>query len=220
MTEQVGPQDRYRQDLGVYLAGGLEPDERAAIEAHLPTCAGCQADLARLAPLPGLLRRLQAADLGLESAVQPPPSLLEGVLAATAARRRVEQRALRFWRGATLAALAAAAAVTIVLVLPAASPSRFQTAALEPVALSSARGTVDIHPRPWGTQLILNLSGLPAGVECEAWIMSGRTRTPIGTWGPTETHRAEITVATSARSTQLALLITTSTGRTLLAYYA
>jgi hypothetical protein len=44
--------------LGVYLLGAACPGERLRIEAHLPGCAECQAELTRLAPLPGLLARV------------------------------------------------------------------------------------------------------------------------------------------------------------------
>lgn len=221
MTDRLGPspQDRYRQDLGAYLAGALEPDERAALEIHLPTCTGCQADLARLAPLPGLLRRLQPADLAVGTGDQPPPSLREGVLSAAAARRRAERRSLRLWRGTALAGLAAAAAVIAVLVMSVGSATAPRVATLKPVALSSARGTADIHARPWGTQIILHLSGLPVGVDCEAWVVTAAGRTPIGSWGPTGTRRADIEVAASVRPRQLALQVTTSTGRALLGYH-
>ncbi len=219
MTDRLGPppQDRYRLDLGAYLAGALEPEERAALELHLPTCRGCQAELGHLAPLPGLLRRLEPADLAV-ARDRPPPSLREGVLSAAAARRRAERRSLRMWRGAALAGLVAAAAVTAVLVVPAGSSPAPQLA-LEPVALSSARGTADIHVRPWGTQIILHLSGLPAGADCEAWVVTAAGRTPIGSWGPTASRLADIEVATSLRPGQLQLQVTTSTGRALLGYH-
>ncbi|HEY1319654.1 MAG TPA: zf-HC2 domain-containing protein, partial [Streptosporangiaceae bacterium] len=41
--------------LGVYVLGAADASERLRVEAHLPGCAACRAELARLAPLPGLL---------------------------------------------------------------------------------------------------------------------------------------------------------------------
>jgi len=41
--------------LGVYVLGAADTAERLRLEAHLPTCPACQAELTRLAPLPGLL---------------------------------------------------------------------------------------------------------------------------------------------------------------------
>jgi anti-sigma factor RsiW len=44
--------------LGVYVLGAADASERLRVEAHLPGCAACRAELARLAPLPGLLARV------------------------------------------------------------------------------------------------------------------------------------------------------------------
>ena len=44
--------------LGVYVLGAADTSERLRVEAHLPGCAACRAELARLAPLPGLLARV------------------------------------------------------------------------------------------------------------------------------------------------------------------
>src|SRR5262245_4394095 len=41
--------------LGVYVLGVADTSERQRVEAHLRGCAECRAELARLAPLPGLL---------------------------------------------------------------------------------------------------------------------------------------------------------------------
>src|SRR5690348_7261134 len=41
--------------LGVYVLGAAEDEERRRVEAHLPHCASCRAELLRLAPIPGLL---------------------------------------------------------------------------------------------------------------------------------------------------------------------
>src|SRR6266480_507795 len=44
--------------LGVYVLGAADTSERLRVEAHLPGCAACRSELARLAPLPGLLARV------------------------------------------------------------------------------------------------------------------------------------------------------------------
>src|SRR5215470_9667457 len=41
--------------LGVYVLGVADTHERQLVEAHLPGCTECRAELGRLAPLPGLL---------------------------------------------------------------------------------------------------------------------------------------------------------------------
>ena len=41
-----GGEDLFREQLAAYALGALDPDEAAALEAHLPTCAACRAELA------------------------------------------------------------------------------------------------------------------------------------------------------------------------------
>jgi len=54
---------RIRQELGVYVLGAIEPEQRAVVGRHLAACPRCRAELAELAELPGLLRRVPADDL-------------------------------------------------------------------------------------------------------------------------------------------------------------
>ncbi|MGV8964674.1 MAG: anti-sigma factor family protein [Cellulomonas sp.] len=74
-----------RLALGALVLGALEPLERAAVEAHVASCAQCSAELVDLAVLPGLLGRLtpeQAADVGRgrPEPAEPPAELLERIL--------------------------------------------------------------------------------------------------------------------------------------------
>jgi hypothetical protein len=73
---------RQNVSLGAYLLGALDPAERSAFEEHLETCPACQAELLRLAPLPGLLQRLTPEDyaeieIGDAPDWPPPPMLAE-----------------------------------------------------------------------------------------------------------------------------------------------
>jgi anti-sigma factor RsiW len=51
-----------RQELGVYLLGAIEPAQRALVERHLAACPRCRAELAGLAGLPSLLRRVPVGE--------------------------------------------------------------------------------------------------------------------------------------------------------------
>jgi hypothetical protein len=44
--------------LGVYVLGAADAEESRRVEAHLPGCPECRAELAMLTPLPGLLARV------------------------------------------------------------------------------------------------------------------------------------------------------------------
>ena len=48
-----------RQALGVYVLGAIDPAERAQVDEHLATCPDCREELASLAGLPAMLRKVQ-----------------------------------------------------------------------------------------------------------------------------------------------------------------
>jgi hypothetical protein len=104
-------------ESGAYVLGALSPAERAAYERHLSGCSTCGTEVAQIAGLPGLLRRL---DAGSAAAIgQPesaPPALLETMLTDARSRRLRDHRERRWRRGATLlvaACLAVLAAVGV-----------------------------------------------------------------------------------------------------------
>ena len=86
---------RIRQELGVYVLGAIEPGQRAVVGRHLAACPRCRAELAELAELPGLLRRVPADDLIrmlLDDVVShvpdPPLGALLGRMSRVRRRRR------------------------------------------------------------------------------------------------------------------------------------
>src|SRR5215472_17313382 len=90
--------------LGVYVLGAADGAERARVEAHLPGCPACQAELMKLAPLPGLL-----AGLPDDMRAQPDPP---GRTARRPAPAGTRVRPARRWRAIAAAACVAAAAGT------------------------------------------------------------------------------------------------------------
>ncbi|HET9347967.1 MAG TPA: zf-HC2 domain-containing protein, partial [Arthrobacter sp.] len=93
------------QLLGAYLLGGLEPDEAAAFEQHLGSCAECRLELDELASLPALLDALPVHDAVALAAAAPAaagrelstsdPALLEPLPAAAVPRRMLEELSKR-----------------------------------------------------------------------------------------------------------------------------
>jgi hypothetical protein len=71
--------------LGALVLGALDADERLQVEAHVAGCPRCRDILAELAPLPGLLNRLEPeqAEAGLP---RPPDRLLEVAMERAASR--------------------------------------------------------------------------------------------------------------------------------------
>ena len=101
-----------RHLLGVYVLGAIDPAERSQVDRHLSACPDCREELAGLASLPALLRRVpvaeaqQVAEEGEDDLADSQPSelMLRSLLDRTQGVRRA-----RRWRG-----LAAAAAVVLV----------------------------------------------------------------------------------------------------------
>ena len=86
-----------RHALGVYVLGAIDPADRALVDDHLVTCPDCREELASLAGLPALLRRVPTAEAERLAEADPAEGilgdvatehLLPGVLARTARVRR------------------------------------------------------------------------------------------------------------------------------------
>ena len=161
--------------LGVYVLGAADHAERRRLEAHLPGCQECLAELRRLAPLPGLLA-------GIPESVRAVP-LVPG-------RRAVPPRRTP-GRGRTRRHLAVAAAaclsvgVTGGVWLSSGSGGRPATvltfAGTDSATHVSATATVTATS--WGSSIQLQVSGLPENVECRLVVRSVADRTEVsGVW--------------------------------------
>lgn len=144
-------------DDGAYVLGALCPAERAAYESHLAECDACAASVARLAPLPGLLRRVDPETV---IAPEPAPNRLPELITSVVGQRRRQARRRR-WRltGALAGAMATAALAAVVgtVVLAGAldngSPDAEQ---MEPVAASVVvSGWVGLTDTEAGTEVWL-----------------------------------------------------------------
>jgi len=173
-----------RHSLGVYVLGAIEPGERAQVDEHLATCADCREELASLAGLPALLRRVPTAEAErlavadqADSATgeTPPDHLLPSLLARTTQARRV-----RRWRElaaaaavAVLALGAGAAGASLLGSGPATPPAAHGQASHTWHTVSAIDGhtgatlTVKYASVHWGTMMIAQVSGIPAGTVCQ-----------------------------------------------------
>jgi anti-sigma factor RsiW len=177
-----------RHSLGVYVLGAIDPAERAQVDEHLATCADCREELASLAGLPALLRRVPTAeaerlavadqaDLADPAAEDTPAGeMLPSLLARTAQVRRV-----RRWR--ELAAAAAVAVLALGAGAAGASVLASGTPGFPPHAQAAARHTwhtvsavdaqtgstltVKYASVPWGTTMTARVSGIPPGTVCQ-----------------------------------------------------
>jgi anti-sigma factor RsiW len=196
-----------RHSLGVYVLGAIDPAERAQVDEHLATCADCREELAGLAGLPALLRRVPTAEAErLAVADQTDPAdpaaektaagdeMLPSLLARTAQARRVRRwRELAAAAAVVVLALGAGAAGASVLAsgTSGSGPASHGQAAAKHTwhtvsAVDSTTGavlTVKYASVPWGTTMTAHVSGIPAGTVCEFVVTDTRGhRFVLGGW--------------------------------------
>lgn len=193
---------------GAYALGALEPDDRRRFEQHLSRCDRCAQEIRLLAPIPGLLARVDADDLDVSIRADTADAIARRVPSDVHALRSSRSR----WRAATLAAAAAVILlVGVTLVDEVAGPEPPSAAAAivtESLAGSTRLTTTE---RAWGTQIDLDLDGLPPRTQYQLWVVDAAgERTAVANWGPTATGRAVLTSATSTPPDRLDRLVVTS----------
>jgi anti-sigma factor RsiW len=191
-----------RHALGVYVLGAIDPADRSMVDAHLSTCPECREELAGLAGLPALLRRIpvgeaqQLADDDLDEMAGglPGPEVPSDEMLHSLLGRTTQVRQARRWRG-----LAAAAAVVVIAGAAGAAgwsamhnsagspgnsalPAHFTSvSATNP--LSHVAVTVRYAAKGWGTVLDTRVKNVPEGDRCQLLVTdsSGHT-TVVGGW--------------------------------------
>jgi hypothetical protein len=171
--------------LGVYVLGAADASERLRVEAHLPGCAACRAELARLAPLPGLLARVPP-DLRPAAPVSAQASAQRGPFPRLPARDRPRQSRPRW--AAALAAVAAAVAGLAGghLLAPRGGASQPSAPAMTVSGANPAahiRAAAALTATSWGTSIRLRVSGLPLNVQCWLVVRSRSGQSEVaGVW--------------------------------------
>jgi len=216
-----------RIELGSLVLGALDADDRARVEDHLAGCDECCAELAELAPLPGLLHRVPEADVvragdGSPALDEPVVDLVPAVLALADRELRVHRAARRRrWAVVGIAAtmLGGVAIGTGALRSgtpePRAEPTPVVVRAAD--AATGVRAEVTLTASPGGTDLALRLTGVPAGEECRLVATAGDQRDVTASWDATYTGEAMFTGSTHFAVDQIDMLvIETPAGRALL----
>ena len=206
--------DELRRLLGGYLLGGLDDADTDRVDAHLRDCDECRTELARLAPIPELLRRLpetQRTDAAggpvqLAVATKPSPERIEGLLRKMRAERSRDRRLARVrWLAAAAVVVIAAAVGYGVLTSdrsappPQALPSpQLVTARFEPAAGSGLSGVAVLTPKVWGVSVSLDVTRLQGDgpFVCNVRNSSGAVE-QAATWGPTPSGNAKVIGASS-----------------------
>lgn len=202
----IGRCEDVRLLLGVYVLGAAEPAERTLVRMHLAWCRDCREELTGLAGLPGLLRRVPAAEADTLLADEAGPgsradSVASGVLPRLL-DRTARTRRIRRW----LAVTATAAAVVLAAGSGIAAgggfgADRVQRQAEHPATkarvppqgawetasarndLTQAWASVRYAPAAFGTRLMVRVSGIAPGTPCELRVITSAGHREIaGTW--------------------------------------
>jgi len=181
----------FRESLGSWAMGHLDPEERDQVDRPLETCAACRAEatsLKRTGAMLALVDPAVAEDLA-EPLPQPSPGLEERVMAgmrdpdpppAPSRRRR------RWWIAAPAAGALAALALAVVFLTggndgsnPDETGQKFAFASLP--AGVSIDGTLE--PRATGTGIEVRVDGMRPGTLCRVYVKtaSGKLE-PAGTF--------------------------------------
>lgn len=187
-----------RQELGAYLLGMIGPAQRSAVGHHLAVCPACRGELAGLAGLPGLLRRVSVQDARqlLEDETSPTPGPPLNTLLDRVARARRRRR----YRSAAGTLVAVVAAVVGWQALhqghpPGPAAPQWTMAAEAASARTSAHADVRYLAEPGGTEIEVRVTGVAVGSECQfrvigphgqqaaagGWVV---TLSQLGAWHP------------------------------------
>jgi hypothetical protein len=203
--------------LGVYVLGAAGPAERRNVEAHLPGCPSCQAELIRLAPIPGLLASVPPGAVrqstALPVAVATGGSSWIGRLRSAGGSRRARI-------GGIVTALVASVAVAVGVVLGGSSrpvPGGHSAVLLSGMnPATHVRVTAALTPSSWGTSIRLTIRGAPLNVRCRLVVRSraGGTET-AGVWDAWREGPIIVPASAGWRTSDIASLQVVARGRTL-----
>lgn len=193
----------WRGDIGAYIVGALDRDARARVRRHLASCAGCRADYHDLVPVRDWLARLDPA--GEPRALPKQGELLRGP------ERPIRRHVRRWFLAGAVAAAGGAAAVIIAI-----------SARPVPPAFDSADRATGIHGQArltatsTGTQIALNVAGLPAGERCTLVAVSASSADPAGSWVAKYDGSAQVEGTTAISLRKLTALLIESPSRQVL----
>jgi anti-sigma factor RsiW len=212
--------------LGVLLVGALDPAERPAVEAHLADCPRCTALLAELAPLPGLLHRVdplghEAATPGDEApplvVTLGPPKLRDRLVEAARTERTRQHRRWAVGAGIAAAIVGVLLGVGVVAGVGDGSRDTGATVASATDPRSDVRADVRLVSADTGTEVGLRLAGVAPEEHCRLVAVDNHGRRDVAaTWVATYHGEATVTGHTAFQADDIKqFLVITSKGQTL-----
>ena len=208
--------DAARMLLGAYVLGGLDAADRRRVEDHLSSCAVCRDEVAELAVLPGLLRRLtpDEAAAGLAPAA-PAPRLLASVT-RTVQRQRRRRTRLAVAGGLVAAAVTVVALVFGIQAVRSQPPEPSRVVALGP-SDGAGRGEAKLVAKQWGTAVTLQAWQMPTEGPFSLEIVGPNGREECAAvWGRTVDGHMVVTGATSLKPEDIRSMTVMTSGHELL----
>ena len=172
-------------DVAAYSLGLLDQKDREDFEAHLAGCQECQAELGEFAAMADLFAGIGPVAAEAE---KPDETAVADLVARRVARQRRQTRQ-RTWFAVAASIVLLAGGVVAGLGL---APHEVQPAVAQPhmtgqrhAATNLAtglKGVVGLVPKPWGTQVTLELSKVRGPLDCQLIAVSkaGLRRVLVG----------------------------------------
>lgn len=170
---------RLREQLGAFALGALHESESAAVRAHLDGCAACRAEYEQIAPLAGLLDRVDPDHLDSRTAAAPPPGLGDEITRRIRAERaRRSPRPSRRRPAVAVAGVVAAAACFVAGYVFAPDPP--PAVPVENVAIQQQapglQASADLVAHTWGMEVKLTGRGFAEGETYRVVVVDDRGR--------------------------------------------
>ena len=167
----------FRELLGIYVVGAIEPGERAEVDAHLKECSECREELAGLASLPALLHRVPTEEaerilLGSQpppDATEPSPEMLDSLLKEVGARRRKRRVRAMFTAAAAVVIAVGGAAAVSEAIAPHHQVKILDTATASKGSMSV---TVRYGGTTWGTNMAVQVTGFKKWTSCQFYVLT------------------------------------------------
>jgi anti-sigma-K factor RskA len=202
--------DLYADWAAAYTLGALDADDRHIFEMHLGSCSICRTEVADFAALPGLIAKVDPADLDHE----PDANMAAAIEAAAVHQIATMRRRTTRWRTTALAASAAAAVIALVLFTTGGESGDGTTPgwiAAEVTSAQTETAEIGTTVKDFGTEITVELTGLPSRDSYVLWTVDNDGAwANVAAWAANPSGTADLVGATSTAAEDLDRIVVTS----------
>ncbi len=199
--------EEYADWASAYTLGALDSAERKTFEQHLSTCSTCIGELALLAPLPGLIAKVEPGDLAIGT------STAKGLAVQAAAGRELReiQKRSRMWRLTAAVATSAAALLAVMMFVGGDSAPISSPVAASLTTNQAETALVATSAKAWGTEITISLTGIPPRSSYRLWaIDTSGNWSNAASWSTTPNGATKLIGATEIPAADLERILITS----------